>query len=128
MQSIKDELLTRVVAAVENGEFEDGSDISDFHNELFNTSYYIHSSYKAKKWLEEHDLDVFEALEQVRSYQKSNFGEENLESYLDYESLVNMVVYIYAEEVMYNLNADSLRDLQIDLGIEVEDEDEDEDE
>ena len=77
----------------------------DLHNEVFNTDYYIIGTWQAKEALNEYD--VFDAIETVREYEKSNFGEV----YTDVtnpEALVNMLYYIIGEEVisdMYDIEA-----------------------
>lgn len=77
----------------------------DLHNEVFNTDYYIIGTWQAKEALNEYD--VFDAIETVQDYEKSNFGEV----YTDVtnpEALVNMLYYIIGEEVisdMYDIAA-----------------------
>ena len=69
----------------------------DLHNEVFNTDYYIIGTWQAKEALNEYD--VFDAIETVREYEESNFGEV----YTDVtnpETLVNMLYYIIGEEVI----------------------------
>ena len=69
----------------------------DLHNEVFNTDYYIIGTWQAKEALNEYD--VFDAIETVREYEESNFGEV----YTDVtnpETLVNMIYYIIGEEVI----------------------------
>lgn len=69
----------------------------DLHNEVFNTDYYIIGTWQAKEALNEYD--VFDAIETVRDYEESNFGEV----YTDVanpETLVNMLYYIIGEEVI----------------------------
>ena len=77
----------------------------DLHNEVFNTDYYIIGTWQAKEALNEYD--VFDAIETVQDYEKSNFGEV----YTDVtspEALVNMLYYIIGEEIigdMYDIAA-----------------------
>ena len=69
----------------------------DLHNEVFNTDYYIIGTWQAKEALNEYD--VFDAIETVQEYEKSNFGEV----YTDVtktEALINMLYYIIGEEVI----------------------------
>jgi len=68
----------------------------DLHYELFNTDYYIIGTYKAKQWLGE---DTFDAIERIRDYEQSNFGEVNTD-FSDPEKVVNMYVYILGEEIL----------------------------
>ena len=77
----------------------------DLHNEVFNTDYYIIGTWQAKEALNEYD--VFDAIETVQDYEKSNFGEV----YTDVsnpEALINALYYIIGEEVindMYDIEA-----------------------
>ena len=77
----------------------------DLHNEVFNTDYYIIGTWQAKEALNEYG--VFDAIETVQDYEKSNFGEV----YTDVtspEALVNMLYYIIGEEIigdMYDIAA-----------------------
>lgn len=68
----------------------------DLHNELFNTDYYIIGTYKAKQWL---GSDVFEAIDTIKEYEQSNFGEVTTDL-SNPEKVVNMYVYIIGEEVL----------------------------
>lgn len=73
---------------------------ADFHDEVFNSDYYIVGTHAAKKALEE--FGVFDAIEKVQAYEKDLFGE----TYTDVsnpEKLVNMLYYIIGEEVLYGL-------------------------
>jgi hypothetical protein len=69
----------------------------DLHNEIFNTSYYIIGTYKAKKALKEYD--IFKAIEKVQEYEKDNFGEVCTD-FSNPEKLINMLYYIIGEEVL----------------------------
>ena len=72
----------------------------DLHNEAFNTEYYIIGTFQAKQVLTEYD--VFEAIELVQEYEKTNFGEVYT-NISDPEHLLNMVFYIIGEEVINDL-------------------------
>ena len=66
----------------------------DLHNEVFNMDYYIIGYAEAKKALEEYG--VFEAIEVVMEYEKSNFGEV-MTDISNPEKLANMLWYIIGE-------------------------------
>jgi len=68
----------------------------DLHNELFNTDYYIIGTYKAKQCL---GKDTFDAIETIKEYEQSNFGEVTTDL-SDPERVVNMYVYIIGEEIL----------------------------
>ena len=72
------------------------------HFNLFNQDYYIIGYYNAKQWLKRHNLDTFEAIAEVQQYEIDNFGEARV--YDNAESLVNMLVYIYGEQLCIEQN------------------------
>tara|TARA_R110000765_G_scaffold115430_1_gene208397 strand:- start:866 stop:1198 length:333 start_codon:yes stop_codon:yes gene_type:complete len=73
-------------------------DLSDLHHELFNQDYYIIGYYQADQWLLSHRLNAFEAIGIVQEYENENFGECRM--YDNSESVVNMLAYIYGEELL----------------------------
>ena len=99
--SIKEELTEYINERVEEIKRYDGSELEELHYHLFNQDYYIIGYYQAQKWLDEHDLTVFEALETIREYEELNFGE--CKHYTNAEETVNMLVYIYGEELINNM-------------------------
>ena len=72
------------------------------HFNLFNEDYYIIGYYDCEQWLKKHDLSVFEAMSIVQDYEQDNFGE--CQKYDNAEKLVNMLVYIYGEELCIEEN------------------------
>jgi len=72
--------------------------LDDLHDNLFNMDYYIIGYYKAQQWLDMHRISVFEALETIREYEQFNYGE--CKHYTNAEETVNMLVYIYGEELL----------------------------
>ena len=73
----------------------------DLHNEIFNTSYFCNSEKDAKNYLESYD--IFEAIKEVREYEKFNFGEVTTDISNPCK-LINMLVYIKGEEILYKSN------------------------
>ena len=92
------EAINDIIETLDNG--FDGY-YADLHNEVFNTSYYIIGTCKAKEALKE--FDVFEAIEKVMEYEKFNFGEVTTEIH-NPEKLVNMLYYIIGEEIISEMN------------------------
>lgn len=101
-ERMKEEAIRDIIERLENGY---SGYYCDLHNEVFNTDYYIIGTYKAKEALKEYD--VFDAIEKVKDYEESNFGE----CYTDCsnpEKLVNTLYYIIGDEVisdMYEIDA-----------------------
>ena len=71
----------------------------DLHNEIFNTDYFCCYTSDAKKYLDSYG--VFEAIEKVQDYEKSNFGQVTTDI-SDPCKLLNMLVYILGEEYLSN--------------------------
>mgnify|MGYP003647751990 FL=1 len=71
------------------------------HYNLFNEDYYIIGYYNASEWLKTHEIDAFEAIDIVRDYEMENLGEFTTE--INSEKIVNMLVYIYGEELCNEL-------------------------
>ena len=89
--SIKEELTEYI-----NDNKNDYKD--ELHYHLFNEDYYIIGYYQAQEWLDAHGISTFEALETIREYEQFHFGE--CKSYTNAEETVNMLVYIYGEELL----------------------------
>lgn len=94
MSYITDEIATRYA-------YEDlPDDISDLHFHLFNEDYYIIGYYQAEKWLHKHNLNAFAAIRIVQEYELDNFGECDKLKYDNAEAVVNMLAYIYGEQLL----------------------------
>jgi len=70
----------------------------DLHNELFNTDYFIIGYYAAEQWLMA-NVGIFAAIEEIKDYEQSNFGEVNTDLSSS-EKVVNMYAYIKGEEIL----------------------------
>ena len=95
--SIKTELKQYIEDNIKNFDCID----EDLHYHLFNEDYYIIGYYQAEQWLKEHDISVFEGIEFVQDYERENFGDDAVRTYDNAEKLVNMIVYIIGEELIY---------------------------
>ena len=100
--SLKDEFMRkeareRIISCLKNG-YSDY--YCDLHHEVFNTSYYIVGTWKAKEALMEYD--VWEAIEKVQTREKEIFGEV-FTDLSDPIKVVNMVFYIIGEEVIWEM-------------------------
>ena len=90
-QDVKSDIITKLTDSVGLDSYG-----SDLHNELCNTDYFIIGTYKAKKWLGD---SVFDAIELIREYEDSNFGEISTD-FSEPESVANMVAYILGEQIL----------------------------
>ena len=97
-QEMKQEAIEDIIEKLEDGY---SGYYCELHNEVFNTDYYIIGTYQAREALKEYD--VFEAIDLVQEYEKSNFGEV----YTDLsnpEKLINMVYYVIGDEVICEMS------------------------
>ena len=76
-------------------------DINDLHHYLLNQDYFIIGSYRAEQWLKKDDSSIFEAIETIKEYEQSNFGQVSTDLSSS-ENVANMLAYILGEEILYN--------------------------
>ena len=75
--------------------------ISDMHHFLLNEDYFIIGYYQAEQWLKKDNGSIFEAIETIREYEQSNFGQVTTDLSSS-ENVANMLAYILGEEILYN--------------------------
>ena len=75
--------------------------ISDLHHYLLNEDYFIIGYWKAEQWLKKDDSSVFEAIETIREYEESNFGQVSTD-FSSSENVANMLSYILGEQILYS--------------------------
>lgn len=78
----------------------------DLHNKLFNEDYFIIGYYAAEEWLKANP-GIFAAIEEIREYEESNFGEVTTD-FSSSEKVVNMYAYIAGENLLNE--SETLRD------------------
>ena len=110
--SIRKELTERILDYINEGIINDDN-IEETHFHCFNEDYYIIYHSKAIEWLKKHNLDAFEAIEIVRDYETDHLN--RLTALIRPESIVNMLAYIYGEEIIYSLNFDNVSELKEQL-------------
>ena len=110
--SIKKELAIVLTDLINNGYLNDNN-IHEIHELAFNEDYFIIGYYQAKQWLKEHDICVFDAIDTVRDYEVDHFGEFTTK--INSESIVNMLVYIWGEELISELDFDTIKELENEL-------------
>lgn len=76
--------------------------VSELHNEVFNTDYYIIGYNDADIALREYG--VFKAIKKVVSFEIDNFG-ENITDMIDPEKVSNMLWYIVGYELLNDLES-----------------------
>ncbi len=77
------------------------NDINDLHHYLINEDYFLIGYYNCRKWLEKES--VFEAIEKIKDYEQSNFGEVTTD-FSDEEKTANMLAYVLADEILNENN------------------------
>lgn len=97
----KKELVNTIIDALNDGRLNDLS-VSEIHNEVFNTDYFIIGHYQAEQWLIKNG-GVFAAIETIQDYEKDNFG-EFVTDLSEPERVCNMYVYILGEEILNSLD------------------------
>lgn len=107
--SVKTELAAHVLDRINDGVI-DNNNRDDWHFHCFNEDYYIIGYYEASQWLKRHNIDAFEAVGICQDYEKDNFGEMT-GSYDNSEKTVNMLAYIYGEELLSDIDADDIEEL-----------------
>ena len=75
--------------------------ICDLHHYLLNEDYFIIGTWKAEQWLKKDNGSVFEAIETIKDYEQSNFGQVSTDLSSS-ENVANMLAYILGEEILYN--------------------------
>ena len=110
--SIKKELSAHILDLI-NDNVLTNENKDEWHFYAFNEEYYITYHSKALEWLKRHDITAFEAIENVREYEMEHFGEMN--TYINPEAIVNMLAYIWGEELLYEIDADTVEQLEVEL-------------
>jgi len=81
--------------------------ICDLHHYLLNEDYFIIGTWKAEQWLKKDDSSIFEAIETIREYEQSNFGQVSTDL-SNSENVAHMLAYILGEQILFNNNTYNL--------------------
>tara|TARA_R100000278_G_scaffold19321_2_gene18818 strand:+ start:264 stop:647 length:384 start_codon:yes stop_codon:yes gene_type:complete len=100
MELLKQDVKNYLIQQLEDNVGLD-NDINDLHHYLINQDYFIIGYYQARKWLEKES--VFEAIEKVRDYEESNFGQVSTD-FSNEEQTANMLAYVLADEILNENN------------------------
>ena len=74
----------------------------EWHYLAFNEDYYIIGYHQASEWLKKHDIDPYEAIAICQDWEEERYGEFQTR-YDNAEVTVNMLAYIYGEEIVNEL-------------------------
>lgn len=95
--TIKTELANHILDKINDGILTNDNH-EDWHFLCFNEDYYLIGYYQCSEWLKTHEIGEFEAAGICQQYEIDNFGESKV--YDNSESVVNMLAYIYGEELL----------------------------
>lgn len=83
---------------------DDTFDIDDLHHKLFNEDYFVIGYYNASEWMKKNNIDAFDLIDYVQTYEREHFGQVSTE--INSESMVNMYAYIRGAELLNELDLD----------------------
>jgi len=109
--SIKIE-LTRYLLDLVNEGILTNDNTEDWHFQAFNEDYYIIGYFECNMWLQKHNIDQFEAVSICQQYERDNYG-DTYGVYSNSENTVNMLVYIYGEELLNEFQAETVEELKM---------------
>ena len=110
--SIRIELEKHIIDLINDGVLTNENK-EDWHYYAFNEDYYIIGYYQASEWLKTHNIGEFEAAGICQQYEIDNFGASKV--YDNSEMTVNMLAYIYGEEIISSLESETVEDILIEL-------------
>lgn len=96
--SIKSELNDHINNLIVEGVLT-SENREDWHFHAFNEDHYIIGYHQCSEWLKNHGMGEFDAAAICTEYEIDNFGELG-KVYTNSEQVVNMLVYIYGEELI----------------------------
>ena len=113
--SVKKELAQHVIDLINDGVLTN-ENRDDWHFHAFNEDYYIIGYWDASEWLKNHNIDAFEAIGICQEYEIDNFGESQ-KVYDNAETTVNMLVYVYGEELLGMADAETVEELKEEMEV-----------
>lgn len=108
MQTIKQHAIDGLSEYLNN---PDELPIDDLHYKLFNEDYFIVGVYNAKQFFKDNDIDVFDAIGEIKEYEEDRFGEVTTDLSCP-EKVVNMYAYIHGEAMLQEI--DYIQDLELE--------------
>lgn len=108
--SVEQELKQHIIDKINDGVLTDDN-VDDWHQHAFNDDYYIIGYYNAEQWLKQHDISAFEAIGICQDYERDHFGECH-KTYDDAETTVNMLTYVWGDELLAGTDSETIEDLR----------------
>jgi hypothetical protein len=111
-ESIKQELNSHLLDLINDGVLTN-ENTDDWHFHAFNEDHYLIGYFECSEWLKGHGVGEFESVAIVKEYEEEMFGEMNTD--INSEAIVNMLAYIYGEEILNTINAETVEELKEEL-------------
>lgn len=111
--TVKEELASHLIDLINDGVLTNENK-DDWHFHAFNEDYYIIGYWEAEQWLKKHNIGTFEAIGICQDWEELNFGEKQ-KTYDNAEETVNMLVYVLGDELLNNLDAETVEELKEEL-------------
>lgn len=108
--SIEQELKSHVIDRINDQVLTDDNR-EEWHFHSFNEDHYLIGYFQCSEWLKKHNIGEFEAANTCVQYEVDNFGECTKE-YNNSEVVVNMLAYIYGEELFNDTEAETVEELR----------------
>ena len=108
--SVKTELANHLLNLINDGVLTNENK-DDWHHLAFNEDYYLIGYHNCSEWLKKHNLDVFEAISICQDYEIEMSGEFQTR-YDNAETTVNMLAYIYGEELINEFEGETIKELK----------------
>ena len=90
-------LFNHIFDNIENLE---GNCFDDLHYHLFNEDFFVIGFYRAEKFIEDNELNVFDLIKYCQQREKDEFGEIQT-TFDNAETLVNQYAYWRGQELLY---------------------------
>jgi len=100
MELLKEDVKDYIIDQLESDVGLD-QHINDLHHYLLNENYFIIGYCKAEQWLKKANSSIFEAIDKIKDYEQTNFGQVSTDLSSS-ENVANMLAYILGEEILYN--------------------------
>ena len=111
--TVKNELKRHLLDCI-NEERITNENKDEWHYYAFNyEDYYIIYHSKAIEWLKKHSINTFDAIDTVKQYEENTFDAFTTD--VNPENIVNMLAYIYGEEVLNSYDVETVEELESQL-------------
>lgn len=110
--SIKEELKSHILSVINDGILTNENK-DEWHFYAFNETEYMIGYHACSQWLKKHGLGELEAAAICTEYEIEHFGKSTV--YENSESVVNMLAYIYGDDILNEIDAENIGELKLTL-------------